>query len=817
MTVGTDQQTLDELCVNTIRTLSMDAVQQANSGHPGTPMALAPIAYLLYTRVMKHNPQDPHWPGRDRFVLSCGHASMLLYSILHLTGYDVTLDQIKQLPPDRLAVRGPSRVRPRARRGDHHRPARPGHLHRRRHGARRAHAGRALQQGRPHPGRLTTRTSSPPTAISRRASPAEASSLAGHLGLGRLVGFYDDNHITIEGDTELAFSEDVGARYEAYGWHVQNLRRGPRRSTSSTPPSTAAQEVTDRPSLIIVRTHIAPGSPNKQDTHGAHGSPLGEEEIRLTKEVYGCPSLEPFFIPDEALAHFREARDRGRAQQRRLGGGVRGLPRGVRGRGRGARAPAGRALPAGFGRRRAEEGPGRGHDRHPQGLQEVIQWAAAEVPELVGGSADLAPSTLTLIDGGGSVEAGRVRRAQPALRHPRARHGRDGQRPGADGLPRVRRRLPDLQRLHGGSIRLAAMMRIPSTFVFTHDSIGLGEDGPTHQPIEQLVTLRATPNLDVVRPAGFNETALAWRHALRQTDRPTALALSRQGLPVWDPAAVPDDAIERGAYVLRDTEGGDPEIILMGSGSEVHLAHDAAKLLEADGIRVRLVSMPCLDRFAEQDEAYRDEVLPPAVRARVAVEAASPIGWHRWVGDHGDVVAMEGFGASAPGEGRCTSTSGSPARRSPSAPARSSKEEHERPHVNERLAALTAAGTSVWLDQIRRGMIESGELARMVDEDSLRGVTSNPAIFEKAILGSRRLRRGHARGGEGGPLRARGLPPPRRPRRPARRRRAAARLRADRRARRLRLARGRAAPRARHRRARSSRRACTGASSTART
>ena len=280
--------------------------------------------------------------------------------------------------------------------------------------------------------------------------------------------------------------------------------------------------------------------------------------------------------------------------------------------------------------------------------QEVIQWAAAAVPELVGGSADLAPSTLTLIDGGGSVEAGEYggRNLHFGIRE----HAMGAV---VNGLTLMGFRafgagfliFSDYMK---GAIRLAAIMRIPSTFVFTHDSIGVGEDGPTHQPIEQLVTLRATPNLDLVRPAGFNETALAWRHALRQTDRPTALALSRQGLPVWDPAGVPDDAIERGAYVLHDAEGGDPELVLMGTGSEVHIADDARKLLEADGIRVRLVSMPCLDRFAEQDAAYRDQVLPPAVRARVAVEAASPIGWHRWVGDLGDVVAMEGFGASAP-------------------------------------------------------------------------------------------------------------------------------------------------------------------------
>ncbi len=646
MTVTTDQSALDELCVNTIRTLSMDAVQQANSGHPGTPMALAPIAYLLYTRVMRHNPQDPHWAGRDRFVLSCGHASMLLYSILHLTGYDVTLDQIKKF----RQIDSPCAGHPEYG----HVPGvetTTGPLGQGISTAVGMALGERMLAARFNKGDHTPVDSHTYFIASdgdlEEGIASESSSLAGHLGLGRLIGFYDDNHISIEGDTKLAFSEDVGARYEAYGWHVQNLGEdlGLDRLEAAV---SAAQEVADRPSLIIVRTHIAPGSPNKQDTHGAHGSPLGDEEIRLTKEVYGYPSLEPFFIPDDALAHFRECVDRGREQQKRWEEEFEAYRDEFDAEaGELERWPT-RALPAGFGDDVPKKGPDSGMIATRKASQEVIQWAAAAVPEMAGGSADLAPSTLTLIDGGGSVEAGEYG----------GRNLHFGIREHAMGAVVNGLTLTGFRAYGAGflifsdymkaAIRLAAIMHIPSTFVFTHDSIGVGEDGPTHQPIEQLVMLRAMPNLDVVRPAGFNETALAWRHALRQTDRPTALALSRQGLPVWDPAAVPDDAIERGAYVLRETEGGDPQIILMGSGSEVHLANDAAKLLEADGIRVRLVSMPCLDRFAEQDRAYRDQVLPPAVRARVAVEAASPIGWHRWVGDLGDVVAMEGFGASAP-------------------------------------------------------------------------------------------------------------------------------------------------------------------------
>jgi transketolase len=645
MTVGTDQRALDELCVNTIRTLSMDAVQQANSGHPGTPMALAPIAYLLYTRIMRHSPEDPHWPGRDRFVLSCGHASMLLYSTLYLAGYDVTLDQIKRF----RQIDSPCAGHPEYG----HVPGVETTTGPLGQGIATA-VGMALGE-RMLAARFNRGEHEPVDSYTyfiasdgdmEEGIASEASSLAGHLGLGKLIGFYDDNHISIEGDTALAFSEDVGARYEAYGWHVQNLHEN--LDLDHLERAISAAKESDRPSLIVVRTHIAPGSPNKQDTHGAHGSPLGEEEIRLTKEVYGFPSLEPFFVPEEALEHFRGCVERGHEQQEEWQQAFEAYRAQHPGEAAEFERFLRRELPAGFGATVPKKGPDAGMIATRKASQEVIQWAAAEVPEMVGGSADLAPSTLTLIDGGGSVEAGEYggRNLHFGIRE----HGMGAIVNGLvlTGLRAYGAGFLIFSDYMKGSIRLAAIMRIPSTFVFTHDSIGVGEDGPTHQPIEQLVTLRATPNLDVVRPAGFNETALAWRHALRQTDRPTVLALSRQGLPVWDPAAVPDDAIERGAYVLHDSDGGDPELILMASGSEVHVANDAAKQLEADGVRVRLVSMPCLDRFVEQNAGYRDAVLPPAVRARVAVEAASPIGWHRWVGELGDVVAMEGFGASAP-------------------------------------------------------------------------------------------------------------------------------------------------------------------------
>jgi transketolase len=643
--VATDRGALDTLCVNTIRTLAMDGVQQANSGHPGTPMALAPLAYLLYTRILRHAPEEPDWPDRDRFVLSCGHASMLLYSALYLTGYGMTLEDLKHF----RQLGSPAAGHP-----EH------GHAAGIETTTGPLGQGIATSVGLALAERmLAARFNRPGHEIVDHRTYAivsdgdleegissEAASLAGHLRLGRLTAFYDDNHISIEGDTKLAFTENVPTRFEAYGWHVQNL--GEDIALERIEAAIEAAQFDERPSLIVLRTHIAPGAPHKQDTAGAHGSPLGEEEIRLTKEAYGWPSLEPFYVPDEALAHFREAVGRGAELadewRERFDAYASEHPELAA---EYERVLAGR-LPDGWDADVPTKTPDDGMIATRKASSEVIQWVAAQVPELVGGSADLAPSTLTLIDGAGSVE-------------PDAYDGRNlhfGIREHAMGA------IVNGLVLHGfrafgsgflifsdymkGAIRLAALMRIPSTFVFTHDSIGVGEDGPTHQPIEQLATLRATPNLDVVRPAGFNETALAWRFALRQTETPTVLALSRQGLPIWDPAAVPPDAIERGAYVLYESEGGEPELILMASGSEVHIAHDAARLMEADGVRVRLVSMPCLDRFAAQDADYRNRVLPPHVRARVAVEAASPLGWHRWVGDAGDVVAMEGFGASAP-------------------------------------------------------------------------------------------------------------------------------------------------------------------------
>ncbi|WP_028062558.1 transketolase [Solirubrobacter soli] len=645
MSVAEDRTTLDELCVNTIRALSMDAVQKANSGHPGTPMALAPLAYVLYTRVMDHSPSQPDWFDRDRFVLSCGHASMLLYSTLYLTGYGLTLDDLKNFRQLGSPTAGHPEYGHAAGIETTTGPLGQGistavgmAL------AERMFAERFNREGHEIVDHYTYVIASDGDLQEGVAS--EASSLAGHLGLGKLISFWDDNHISIEGNTELSFTEDVASRYEAYGWHVQNLGEdiGLDRIEQAL---NNAREVTDRPSLIIVRTHIAPGSPNKQDTHGAHGSPLGEEEIRLTKEVYGYPSLEPFYVADEALAHFREqvelGKERQAAWQAKFDRYKAEFPAEAAEFERILR----RELPADWDADVPKKGPEAGAIATRKASQDVIQWAAGQVPELVGGSADLAPSTLTLINGGGSVENGSYggRNFHFGIRE----HGMGAIVNGLNlhGLRAFGAGFFIFSDYMKASLRLAAIMRIPSTFVFTHDSIGVGEDGPTHQPIEQLAALRATPNINVVRPAGFNETALAWQFALKATHTPTALALSRQGVPTWDPSAVPADAIDRGAYVLKDCEG-EPELILIASGTEVHIAHDAEKLLTEEGVKVRLVSAPCLDRFVEQDQEYRDSVLLPGVKARVAVEAAAALGWHRWVGDHGDVVAMESFGASAP-------------------------------------------------------------------------------------------------------------------------------------------------------------------------
>ena len=648
MTATGTVTSIDELCVDTIRTLSMDAVQKANSGHPGTPMALAPLAYVLYTRVMKHNPRDPDWPDRDRFVLSAGHASMLLYSTLYLSGYDLDLEDIKQFRqlhsktpghPERGDTPGVEVTTGPLGQGISHAVGMAL--------AERMLAARFNREGHEVVDHRTFVIAS--DGDIQEGICAEASSLAGHLGLGRLIVFYDDNKIQLAGPTSEAFSEDVGKRYEAYDWHVQNVGEDLSLERLEQAISTAIDEA-QRPSLIIVRSHIGYGSPHKQDTSSAHGSPLGDEEVRLTKEAYGWDPDKQFYVPEEALKHFRGCVERGAELQSEWQ---------TRFDGYGEDHPE---LASEFGRIVRGELP-QGWDAevprfHASGTmtatrkssQKVLQWAAGKVPELVGGAADLATSTLTVIDEGGDVEKGEYggrnlhfgvrEHAMGAIVNGLTLHYLRGF--GSTFLI-----FSDYMR---GSMRLAAVMGLPSIFAFTHDSIGLGEDGPTHQPIEQLAGLRAMPGMKVIRPAGANETALAWQYAISCTANPSTLVFSRQGIPTWNPAAVPQDAVQRGAYVLRDSfrEPDPPDLILISTGTEVHICARAADLLEADGIATRVVSMPCVENFAEQDSEYRERVVPSNVRARVSVEAASTFGWQRWVGELGETIGMESFGASAP-------------------------------------------------------------------------------------------------------------------------------------------------------------------------
>ncbi len=645
MTATDSATALDELCVNTIRTLSMDAVQKANSGHPGTPMALAPLAYVLYTRVMRHNPSNPDWIDRDRFVLSAGHASMLLYSMLYLTGYPMTLRDLENF----RQVGSPTAGHP-ERKYSPGIEATTGPLGQ---GISMA-VGLALAEQM-----LEARFNEDDQEIVhhhiftiasdgdlQEGVASEASSLAGHLGLGRLIAFYDNNKIQLAGPTSQSFSEDVVKRYEAYGWHVEDV--GEDMSLDRLEQATRdAMAVEDRPSLILVRSHIGYGSPHKQDTSSAHGSPLGEDEVRLTKEAYGWDPDKHFYVPEEALAHFRECCERGgefeSEWQERFDAYAQAKPE----QAKLLDMIAGPTpeLPDGWEKDLPRFDPSDDPVATRKASGDVIQWAAKAIPQLVGGSADLSTSNNTDIEGAGDVEKGQYD----------GRNLRFGVREHAMGAVVNGLGLHGFRAYGGtfltfsdymrGAVRLSALMKLPSIWIYTHDSIGLGEDGPTHQPVEHLAGLRAIPRLNVVRPADANETALGWRFALRNAEAPTAFALSRQNLPILDPDAIPDDAIERGAYVLRDAEG-EPELILIGTGSEVSLCLEAAEAL--GDIKVRVVSMPCMDTFTRADEAYREQVLPAACRARIAVEALSPLGWDKWIGEDGVFVGMETFGESGP-------------------------------------------------------------------------------------------------------------------------------------------------------------------------
>jgi transketolase len=658
--------TLDQLAVNTIRTLSIDGVQKANSGHPGLPLGAAPMAYVLWTRFLRHNPRDPKWPDRDRFAFSAGHGSMLLYSLLHLTGYDLSLDDIKHFRqwdsktpghPEYHLVPGAELTTG---------PLGQGFANGIGLAMAEAHlAATYNRDGHTIVDHHTFGLASDGDLMEGVAY--ESASLAGHLRLGKLVYLYDSNQVTLSGSTNLIFSENVQKRFEAMEWHVQHVDDGNDLDALERAIQAGIDE-TERPSLIIVRTVLGFGSPKRAGSWQAHGNPLGVEEVEATKRALGWPTTDTFFIPDDALHLFRKAIERGaeheQAWQARFDAYTQAFP----------------DLAAEFRRTQAGELPTDWARNLPSfnaadvkdgkiatrsAGAAVINAVASVMPELIGGSADLNPSTDTALKDTGDFES-------PLNLDP----DRQGATGGAWGYAgrnifygireHAMGAITNGLVYHGGlrafsatflvfsdymrpPIRLAALSDLPSIFVFTHDSIGLGEDGPTHQPIEHLASLRAIPNLVVFRPADANEVTEGWRVAIERRDGPTILIFSRQPLPIYDRTRfAPAAGASQGAYVLADASAGQPELILIATGSEVGMAVDTRELLEAQGHPTRVVSMPSWELFESQTQSYRDEVLPPAVTARVSIEAASPLGWERWVGSQGLVIGLNRFGASAP-------------------------------------------------------------------------------------------------------------------------------------------------------------------------
>jgi len=648
MTEGSAEtrRNIDDLCINTIRTLSMDAVQKANSGHPGAPMGLAPAAYVLWTRVMKHNPENPGWLDRDRFVLSAGHASMLLYSLLHLSGYAVSLDDIKNFRQWNSKTPGHPELG--------HTPGvetTTGPL-----GQGFANAVGMTMAER----HLAARFNSPGHEIvdhytymicgdgdMMEGISSEAASLAGHLGLGKLICIYDDNDISIEGSTEIAFTEDVALRFKAYHWHILNVDDG-NDIDAIYNAILAAKAQTGRPSLIVLRTHIAYGSPNKQDTADAHGAPLGEKEVRLTKKCLGMPEDDLFRVSEAVSNHFRQCVETGREAedgwQEKFQAYNKNFPDMAK---KWVDAMSG-FLTTGWDEDIPEFSASEGPIATRAASGKVLNAIASRLPTLIGGSADLAPSTKTYLNAshefqkdaydGRNIRFGVREHAMGGIMSGMFLH--HGLRPYA-GTFLV---FADYLR---PALRVAAIMKIPVIYVFTHDSIAVGEDGPTHQPVEHLASLRAIPGITVIRPADASETAEAWRQAIKTTTGPVALILSRQKLPVLKSNVI-KDGLTKGAYVLADCDGK-PDIILIGTGSEVHIILEAKARLLEKGVAARVVSMPSWELFEKTSQKYKDRVLLPDVQTRLAVEAGSPMGWCRYVGSSGAVIGINSFGASAPG------------------------------------------------------------------------------------------------------------------------------------------------------------------------
>ena len=640
---------ISEQSIHTIRTLSMDAVQEANSGHPGTPMALAPLAYELWMNHLRYNPRNPDWFDRDRFVLSCGHASMLLYAILHLSGYELPLHEIVRfrqwgsktpghpeygLTPGVETTTG---------------PLGQGFMNALGMAMAEAHLASVFNQ----PGHSVvdhrTYVFMSDGDIMEGASH-EAASLAGHLGLGKLICVYDDNGITIDGETSLSYSDDVVKRFEGYNWHVQNLGDKAEDLTKISSALNLAKAEAERPSLIVVRSHIGYGSPRYQDTARAHGAPLGHEEVEATKRNYGWPESETFLVPDEVSTHMGEVVSRGAALEedwnRRFAKYESENPELAAK----FQAALGGEPPAGWekGIPRFQADDGALATRAASG--KVLNEIASAIPWLIGGSADLAASNNSLIKKSGNFARGDYvsrninwgirEHVMGAASSGMVLHG--GVRPYAATFFTF----TDYAR---PAIRLAALMELPVIYVMTHDSIGLGEDGPTHQPVEHLASLRAMPGLTIIRPCDANETAVAWRVAIERLEGPTMLVLTRQGLPVLERSEKNGaEALARGAYVISPESGNSPQAVLIATGSEVILAMEAQSALAVDGIDARVVSMPSWELFREQSSSYQDSVLPAGVNAKVAIEAGASMGWREWVGDSGAVIGIDRFGASAP-------------------------------------------------------------------------------------------------------------------------------------------------------------------------